>query len=384
MIASDSVRQARHELRKLGLQVLKISQTTSKAKSSFSLSGLYKRSWNHWVAGFTGELATLVSVGVPLLEALETLTKQYKGKANTIVLRLKDDVSSGTSFAEAMQRQPEVFDNLCVKLLEVGQNTGKLDEILRQVSEFKRRSHEFKDRLLSAVLYPAIILLVSVGVSIFLMTVVVPMLLENLADTGKQLPWPTLILQKFSLFLNQHGWSLGLLALFSGIASLVYIKTEPGRRLRDRLMIKVPVLGIMGRKQEISRVSLVIATLMKSGVEFVDAIKIAKGTTRNILLTEALEECSIQVESGKDIGMAMADSPYFPPLVNQVFTVGQQSGRLEEMLFQLSSDYDKQVESIAGRLSTVIEPALILILSGFIGFIMLATLLPMMEAGNVF
>lgn len=384
-IESDSAPQARRELRSQGIRVIKlVLDAQSRRKSGRSLLAyLPRRSWNQWLAGFSGELATLVSVGIPLIDALGTLEEQYRGRAKSIVLHLKDQISSGKSIAEAMRGQPDVFDKLSLKMIEVGQNTGNLDEILRQVSDFKRRSHEFKDRVLSAILYPAIILAVSVGVSIFLMTVVVPMLLENLVEAGKSLPWPTQVLQVGSHVLTHYGLLiLGTVASFV-VVVFAYVKTENGKRLRDTWMLKVPLLGSMGRQQEISRISLVVATLMRSGVDFLESIEIAKGTTKNVLLVKALEDCAIQVTAGKDIGKAMKSSLYFPPLVTQIFSVGQQSGKLEEMLFQLSADYDRQVESTSRRLATVIEPALILLLSGLIGFIMFATLMPMMEAGNV-
>ena len=384
-IESDSAPQARRMLRAQGLKVLKLTfqQQASSGTGRSVWDYLPRRSWNQWLAGFSSELATLVSVGIPLVDALGTLELQYSGKAKSIVLHLKDQISSGKSIAEAMKLQSDVFDKLSIKMIEVGQNTGNLDEILRQVSEFKRRSHEFKDRVLSAILYPAIIFTVSMGVTIFLMTFVVPMLLENLVEAGKALPWPTQILQMFSQLLTTYGlWMLGA-GLLAAISGFVYLKTEDGKRFRDQSMLKIPLLGEMGRKQEISRVSLVVATLMRSGVDFLESIEITKGTTKNVLLMAALEDCATEVKAGKDIGRALKSSPYFPPLVTQVFSVGQQSGMLEEMLFQLSADYDRQVESTSRRLATVIEPILILFLSVVIGFIMFATLMPMMEAGNV-
>ena len=389
VIDSDSPRQARQELRELGLQVTQILETGKKQQKkdgaqSIEFGSLFKRSWDHWVAGFTGELATLLSVGVPLLEALSTLISQYKGKSATIVIHLKDEVSSGRPLADAMSRQPDVFDALCLKMVEVGENTGSLGETLRQLSDFKRRSLEFKDKVMSALLYPMVILSVSVAVSIFLMTVVVPMLLENLLDTGKPLPLPTRILKGASDVLTQHGWWLGIILAAAIVGIAAGLQTEAGKRIRDKFLLRIPIIGTMSRKQELARVALVIGTLMKSGVDFVKAIDITVGTTKNLLLRDALNDCARQVESGKDIGVALSNWSYFPPLVTQVFTVGQKSGRLEEMLFRLSRDYDRQVESISGRLSTIIEPVLILILSVFIGFIMFATLMPIMETGNVF
>ncbi len=383
VIDSDSPGQARQELRGQGLRVTEMMAAQADRKFSFSLKHIFQRSHNHWVTGFTSELATLLSVGVPLLESLTTLIAQNKGPQESIVLHLKDDVSSGVPLAQAMARQPKVFDALCVKMVEVGENTGKLDDILRQLSEFKRRSLEFKDRVLSAMLYPMVILSVSLCVSVFLMTVVVPMLLENLEDTGKSLPMATRLLKAASDVLTANGWWLLLLVLVGIAGAVTALRTDSGKRFRDKALLKIPVIGTMSRKQELARVALVIATLMKSGIEFVKAIDIAIGTTKNVLLVEALRDCSDQVEAGKDIGVALQKWSYFPPLVSQVFTVGQKSGRLEEMLFRLSKDYDSQVEAISGRLSTIIEPVLILVLSAFVGFIMFATLMPILEAGNV-
>lgn len=385
-IDRDSPRHARQALRELGLQVLEIAP--AKPTSSFSIGKfktpqLLKKNWDGWVAEFTGELSTLLSVGVPLLEALDTLVQQYTRKPKMFVLHLKDQVASGTPLARAMAGQPETFDNLCIKMVEVGEKTGTLDQVLGQLSDFKHRSLEFKDKVVSAMLYPMIVLAVSIAVSIFLMTVVVPMLLENLADTGRPLPLPTQILKTISDLLLVHGWWLAIIAGVGLVGSVSFFKTPNGKRLWDRLILSTPVIGKMGQKQELARVSLIISTLLKSGVGFVEAIEIAIGTTKNTLLHEALTDCAKRIESGTDIGDALKAWSYFPPIVTQVFTVGQKTGRLEEMLGRLADDYDGQVASTSGRLSVILEPVLILMLSFFVGFILFATLLPVLEAGNV-
>ncbi|MEL7499547.1 MAG: type II secretion system F family protein [Planctomycetota bacterium] len=381
VIDSDSARQAREELRSLGFRVSKIVESTPKLGLSIPIP--FRPSWGHWVASFCSELATLLSVDVPLVESLMTLRQQYKRQAEAVVLRLKDEVATGQSLAAAMKHQPDVFDELCIKMVEVGENTGRLDEVLRQVADFKQRSLAFRDRVLSSLLYPAILLSVSIAVSVFLMTVVVPMLLENLKDSGQELPWPTMMLQAISGFLVSYGWVLLILLIVDGFLVAITLRTEWGRRLRDRVLLKIPVIGKMSRQQEIARVALIVATLLKSGIKFVQTINIAIGSSKNELLKDALRNCATQVQSGKEIGASLGDSSYFPPLVTQIFSVGQESGQLEEMLFRLSKDYDRQVESTAGRLSTIVEPVLILLLSVFIGFIMFATLMPILEAGNV-
>ncbi len=381
-IASNSPREAREMLRQRGWQVLEIARQEAKPQKS-PLRLLPERPKHvKEVASFTGEMGTLLSVGVPLLEAMDTLIKQYDGGFRQVMIHLRDEVSSGASFAEAMQSHPRVFDSLCVSMAEVGENTGNLDGVLTQLSDFKTRSLDFQDRVLSSMMYPMIVLGVALFVTTFLMLFVVPMLLQNLIDAGRQLPWPTLILKSISdLLLGYFNWIAGGL-LLGLVMATTFFNTSKGRWCWYWLISKVPVLGDLSRKQEIARVSLVIATMTQSGVEFLRALEIATKTTRNQLLQDALHECQRSIRSGGNIGDAMARQQYLPPMVAQIFAVGQNSGQLEEMLFRLASDYDRQVQTAANRVQSVLEPILIIGLSVFVGFILFATLLPILEAGN--
>ncbi|MEM7456252.1 MAG: type II secretion system F family protein [Planctomycetota bacterium] len=381
-IAGETPRQARELLRSQGLRIVELSpQSASGAKGATRFS-IFNRDPSGKVAGFASDLSTLLRAGVPLVESLDTLSEQYDHGLRNAVLHLKEDVASGDSLASSLRNQPDIFDALSVKMVEVGENTGELHTVLRQLAGFKRRSTQFKDRVLTALLYPLIIFVVSIGVTIFIMSVVVPMLLENLIDAGKPLPWPTMVLKSLSDTLINHGWWMAVTAICGAIGATFYFKTDAGSRLWYDAINRFPVLGAMNRKQEIAKVSLIISTLMKSGVEFVDAVRIATGTTSNPLLRDALDQCATSVSSGVDIGSSL-DASFFPPMVVQVYTIGQESGHLEDMLEELAEDFDAQVESVAAKLSTTIEPVLILVLSVFVGFILFATLLPILEAGNV-
>jgi len=381
-IASDSPRQARQELREQGLSVSEITEHQPTSTAQGLSRWIPGQSIEASTASFIGELATLLSVGVPLLESIETLKPQYKGRFRNVLIHINDRVESGSGLAKAMSEHPQAFDRLSVSMAEVGENAGNLDETLSQLAQFKQRSLLFKDRVLSALLYPMIILSVSIGVSIFLMTVVIPMLLTNLVEAERPLPWPTMVLKFMSDTLLSYGWIMAI--ALAAVLLLVYLglKTQQGKRLWDSMILRIPILGNLSRKQEISKTSLIISTLLKSGLEFVKAVDIAKGTTRNVLLREALTDCLAQVSSGKDIGRSIKQNDYFPPMVGQIFTIGQKSGRLDEMLGTLSQDYDRQVESATARLTATIEPVMILGLSIFVGFILFATILPILEAGN--
>ncbi len=381
-IAGDSARHARQLLRDRGLQIVEVAEQNV-AKSGEGIRALIpgKRNDSH-LASFLGELATMLAVGVPMMESLDTLLFQYKGRFRDVILHLKDRIESGNSLAQAMKEQPAVFDKLCISMAEVGENAGNLDETLRQLADFKQRALLFKDKILSALLYPLIILTVSIAIAIFLMTFVIPMLLTNLVEAGRPLPWPTRILKSASDLLVQHGWLIAIASVVVVVILFMGRRTRRGKRLWDTWFLKIPLLGNLNRKQEIGRLALMISTLLKSGIEFVKTIEIAKGTTKNVLLDEALTECEQLVTRGKDIGHAFKQNTFFPPMVSQIFAVGQKSGRLDEMLSGLAADYDRQVESATTRLTATIEPVLILSLSVFVGFILFATILPILEAAN--
>jgi type II secretory pathway component PulF len=282
-----------------------------------------------------------------------------------------------------MREQPDVFDKLCIQMVDVGENSGTLDVVLEQLSSFAERSLEFKDRVTSALLYPVLVLVMSMGVGMFLMTIVVPMLLDNLLDAGRPLPLPTRVLKSLSDGVRYHGWWIGLVAMIAVFAIIAVLRTDRGKLLSHRLLLRLPLVGSMARKQEIARVAMIVSTLMKSGIVFLQAIETAARSTKNVVIGRALLSGRDAVLAGRDIGEALAPTGVFPPMVIQIFTVGQQSGKLEEMLDRLAATYERQVNSSATRLAAALEPILIVFLSLFVGFILFATILPILEAGNV-
>lgn len=381
-IVADTARQARDELRGRGLTIHDVLAQTAKSGRIWSLLQRPARSSSK-LSSTVRELATLLGAGIPLLESLDTLSEQYRGSFRSSLLTLRERVSAGCGLAEAMREQPAVYDMLCVQMVEVGENSGTLDVVLEQVAAFSERSLQFKDRVTSALLYPAIVLMMSVGVGMFLMTVVVPMLLDNLLDAGRPLPWPTRVLKGMSDTVRVHGWWLALLIVALISAVVAALRTERGRLLWHRVLLRIPLVGGMAQKQEIARISMIVSTLMKSGIVFLQAIETAARTTKNTVIGRALLQGRDAVMAGRDIGDALAPTGVFPPMVIQIFDVGQQSGKLEEMLDRLSQAYERQVNSLATRLAAVLEPILIIFLSVFVGFILFATILPILEAGNV-
>ena len=402
-VVADTPRAARDVLRGRGLTIQAVELArhasplaASQRKSDFAKPQAAEKntSLTWWqrqqaarqaphVTGFTRELSTLLGVGIPLLESIDTLARQHRGPFAAALLVLRDRVAAGSSLADAMRQQPGVFDEMTVTLTEVGESAGTLDSVLERLAEFKERSAALKNRIGTALIYPGIVLTMAVVVSLFLMTFVVPQLLTGLLTAGRPLPFSTRVVKAASDLLVQWWWLLliliaGLIAALSAV-----LRTPRGLLAWHRLQLRLPILGGLIRKQAIVRISVVMATLLKSGVVFVTAVRIARRATPNLVMAGALGRAEEAVQGGRDISAALEATGAFPPLVVQIFGVGQQSGRLEEMLERLARDYDAQVALAATRFTAVLEPALILFLVAVVGFIAFATVMPILEAGNV-
>ncbi len=381
-IMADSPRQARDQLRAQGLVIRDISEQAPGRRQSRLSRYLYKRQAGK-VTGLFQEMSTLLTAGIPLLEALDTITRQHTGRFQKSILLLRDHVAAGGSLAEAMSRQQELYDELAVNIVDVGENAGTLDVALSRLVEFRRRTAKLKNRVVSALMYPAIVLAVGLGVSIFLMTYVVPNLLNVLTQSGKELPMATVIVKGISDFMLGWWWALILVgvAIIGGVGAV--LRTKSGRSAWHRFQLKIPLVGDLIRKQAIARMAMVMATLLKSGLMFVRAVRISQKTVHNVVLRDALATCEKAVGAGRDISVALESTQVFPPLVIQIFAVGQASGHLESMLEDLAVNYDTQVDIASNRLTTLLEPITTIILAIVVGFIAFATILPILEAGNV-
>ncbi len=381
-IAASTPREARDQLRAEGIAVRKLVERRDNDGSLAWARFRNRRARQQWT-GAVHELAMMLHGGIPLLEALDTIIQQHSGTLKVALIEVRDKVAGGASLGEALGERPDLFDATDVHLVEVGENAGTLDVVLEQLAEFRLRSAEFKDRVLTSLMYPCFLVVFGIAAAVFLMTVVLPPLLENIAETTDQLPWPTQVVLGFSNFLISYGWWL-LLAVVLAIALFVFfIQTPAGRLAWHRFLLRLPVIGPMIMKQSVSRVAMIVGTLSKSGVELTKAIDLAGKSTSNAVFASALNQSGTHIEAGAEIADAFERTNAFPPLAVRVFSVGQDSGRLDEMLTRLASDYDRQVETTASRITSLLEPILIVVLAIGVGFLLLATILPILEAGNV-
>jgi len=389
LIVADTPREARDSLRARGLTVQEVLPRAEGAGGGgggglFALLRRGRRGDAGRLNSFIRELATLLGVGIPLVEAIDTIGSQYRGRFAAALLTLRDRIAAGASLADAMAEQPEVFDELCVNIARVGEDAGTLDVALERVAEFKERSAAFRNRIGTVMIYPAIVVTMALLVSVLLMTVVVPNLLDSLQTAGRPLPLPTRVVRQMSNLLVGYWWVI-LIGVVGVVAAVrMVLRTAAGRMAWHRAQLRIPILGELIRKQAIVRLCVVLSTLLRSGLVFVQSLRIARRTTTNLVLADALERCESAVQTGRDIGESLKETGAFPAVVVRMFSVGQQSGRLEEMLDRLAADYDRQVATASQRLTAVLEPVLILGLVLLVGFIGVATVMPLLEAADVF
>ena len=336
------------------------------------------------LALFTRQFATLVRAGIPLAEALAALVDVVEDARLQIVLRdLKESVTRGMSLAEALKRHPRWFGPFYVHMVEVGEESGNMDVVLVRLAEYLHKQARMSAKVRNALTYP--VLLMSVGVLVvgFLVAFIVPRITGVLLESGRSLPAPTVVLMGVSGFLSRFWWTLaiGLGALY--VLYRAAVSTEKGKFVRDTALISLPVLGPLIKKSLVSRFSLSLSTLLKSGVPAVESLAIVKRTVGNKPLEEAVAEIHDRIIEGQEISSIMRRSGVFPPLVGYMIAVGEESGRLEEMLGIINEYYDEEIESATARFTSVLEPVMIIALAFIVGFVVLAVLLPIMELGEI-
>ena len=382
-VSADTPRQARDQLRGEGVRVKKIGEANTTSTTKKAYLSLPLRSFRVQWATAIHEMAMMLHAGIPILDALDTVADQNRGPFRVAMLKVRDRVASGSSLAGALAEQPKLFDPASIHMVEVGENSGTLDAVLQQLAQFKRKQLTLRNSVTTALVYPLFLTCFGTAAAIFLMTSVLPPLLENLEETMEVLPWPTQIAKYLSNLLLDYGWLLAVLVIAILFSLISILRTDWGQRYWHQKLLKLPILGPMTVKQGVSRIAMIIATLSRSGIELTEAVELAERSTSNRVFKSALKRFGERIAAGEDVSDALAKDGAFPPLAVRVFSVGQESGKLDERLFQLADDYDEQVATASARLTALLEPALILILAAAVGFLLLATILPILEAGNV-
>ena len=331
---------------------------------------------------FTRQFSVMIDAGLPLVQCLEILAQQQDNKYfQQILLQVRQDVEEGSTLAAAMARHPRVFDQLYANMVEAGETGGILDLILQRLSTFIEKIVKLKRDIISAMIYPAAVILMAIVAVAVIMIVVIPQFQQiflGLLGPGEPLPLPTRIVVGISNFLAGWGGAAILLGVIgTGLGIRFYYKTPGGRKNIDRILLKVPVIGDILRKISVARFSRTLSTLLSSGVPILQSLDITAKTSGNVVIEEAITKVRMGVERGESFVEPLKATEVFPHMVAQMIGIGEQTGALDAMLGKIADFYEQEVDSAIANLLTLIEPMLIGFLGVTIGSIVIAMYLPL-------
>ncbi len=337
------------------------------------------------LAIFTRQLATMMKAGVPLLQAFDIVGR---GNANASVARLlndiRTDVETGTSLNAAFRKFPMHFDNLYCNLVEAGEAAGILDQLLDRLAVYMEKTEAIKSKIKSALMYPISVVVVAFVVVAVIMIFVIPAFKETFSSFGAELPAPTLFVMAVSEVFVAYWW-----LIFGGVGGGIYFflqawkRSEKVQMFMDRLLLKMPVFGVLIEKSVIARWTRTLSTMFAAGVPLVEALDSVGGASGNYVYQTATEGIQREVSTGTSLTMAMSNANVFPSMVLQMCAIGEESGSIDHMLGKAADFYESEVDDMVAGLSSLMEPIIIVFLGGLIGGIVVSMYLPIFKLGQV-
>lgn len=331
---------------------------------------------------FTRQLATLLDAGLPLLRGLTVLAKQEPDPVlRRVIVNLAESVQSGSTFSESLAAHPKIFNKLYVNMVKAGELGGVLELVLTRLAEFHEKAQKTKNKVVSAMFYPAIVLLIAIVIMAFLLVFIVPKFEAIFADMlgGRPLPALTVMVINSSNLVKDNllliaGIIVGLVVLFKLIQ-----KTKKGEEIIDQIKLHAPLIGDLNRKSAISRFTRTLGTLVTSGVPILQALTITRETAGNVIIANAINKVHDAVKEGESVVAPLETSGVFPPMVISMVDVGEQTGQLPQMLLKIAEVYDDEVDNAVAGLTSLLEPIMIVFLALVVGTIVIALFLPLIS-----
>ncbi len=336
------------------------------------------------LAIFTRQFATMIDAGLPLVQCLDILGMQQENQGfKKVILKVKEDVETGSTFADALGKHPNVFDELFVNLVGAGEVGGILDTILARLANYIEKAMKLAKQIKSAMVYPTTILAVALIVTVVLLVYVIPIFGEMFKDFGQALPAPTMIVLAISAYTRKY-FLVGVAAIVLMVMGIRwYYKREDGRRKIDRLLLRMPILGDLIRKVAVARFARTLGTMVASGVPILESMDIVAKSAGNKIIEEAVVRARASISEGKTIADPLAESKVFPVMVTQMVAVGEATGALDAMLNKIADFYDDEVDSAVAALTSLLEPMLMIFLGVVIGGLVIAMYLPIFKLAGV-
>ncbi len=387
---ADTLRDARLKLRRDGLMVTDIEVIEEMDQGQRMSLGSWWRNMRtrskakQDLPQITRQIATLLGSGIPLNDTLRAMVEQIEEPRLEAVFRnVRERITQGASLAEGIEQHPAVFPPLYVSMVRAGEAAGNTDVVLERLASFLLKQAHTKNQVLAALMYPIVMVVIGAIVVTVLMIKVVPKLIVLVEAKGGVLPGPTLALKALSDFLTSYWYliALAFVLVYIGWSSLR--RSDKGRYTTDKLQLGLPVFGDLFKKQAISRFAVTLSTLLKTGVPILEAIQIVRNVVGNAVLEKVLDDLHSAIMKGADISTPLKRSGIFPPAVGYMISVGEQSGELETVLDRLAESYEQEVEISTEKMTRLLEPILIVLMAGAVGFIVMAIVLPMLQLGQM-
>ena len=390
VIESDSQALAINDIRSMGFYPTQVrdarksdERRARKEKgglSEFYIGGLKQKQ----IMIMTRQLATLIDAGLPLLRSLNVLILQQKPcKLRDVLRDVSADIQQGSTFAEALGKHPKAFDRLYVNMVRAGEVGGMLEVVLNRLAVFMERRQALKRKVRGALIYPIAVIVIASCIVGFLLVKVVPVFADVFADFGGELPAPTRFLMAAGEFMQYSWWLLLLIANSSIIGIKLLGKSKYIKSAMDRVILKVPLVGDLVTKVAVARFARTLGTLITSGVPILQALKITKETIGNEVIQNAVQNVHDSIKEGETIAAPLDESKVFPAMVVNMIDVGEETGSLDAMLMKVADIYDAEVEAAVEGMLALMEPMIIIVLGGVIGFIVISLYLPIFSLGDV-
>ncbi len=384
---AENLRALRTLLRKDGIlltSAVEGAEQKVEKKGEVDFLAFMKRVSASDVAVMTRQLATLIRAGIPLVESISALTEQIEQEQLVRVLSsVRDSLRAGTSFAKSLAQHPKVFPPLYVNMVEAGEASGTLEAVMERLADFMENQAKLKGKVMSALAYPAAMSVFGTGLVSFLMVFVVPKLTSIFDNLGQALPWYTQLLVFVSTVMSDYWWLLALVFGSAGYWFSRWKKTPGGHRKWDGLCLEFPVFGRLNLLVAISRFTRTLGTLLASGVPLLSALEIGRNVMENVVLEGVITSAIESIREGEGISEPLKRSGAFPPMVTHMIAVGERSGQLEQMLDNVSRAYEAEVENKVAAMTSLLEPVMIGVMGGAVGFIVLAIMMPLMQMNNL-
>jgi type IV pilus assembly protein PilC len=336
------------------------------------------------VLAFVSDAATLLDAGIPLIRAIELVADQIESEQlHKILVVVRYDLNAGSTLKDAIVKHPKVFPSLWGHLIEAGEISGTLPYVLKQLGEHLEASENLRSKVVSALIYPCVLGVIAIGVILIFLLKIVPVFSKMFTSFGAQLPLMTRLIIGLSEFMQTY-----FILIAAGIAALViatrnYVSTPAGRRLVDRLALDMPLFGGFIQDAIIARIAINLSTLVKSGIDILKSVDIAARASGNALYETALTNVCMEVQQGRVMSASMADNPLFTPMMVRMIMIGEESGRLVDMLENVSKYYQNRVETFVARLSVLIEPIILVFMGLVVGFLVTAIFLPIFSVSSL-